>query len=322
VIQLSVRVGVIGVGHLGYHHARIYSEILGATLVGVVDSNEDRAQYVGDTMGVPHFSDFVQFLDTVRPHAVSVAVPTSLHYQVASEALKRGIHVLVEKPVTTKVEEAEALLKIAADRDLVLQVGHVERFNSAVQYVRSMIDSPLLIQSRRMGPFSPRISDVGVVLDLMIHDIDIILSMVNSDIERISATGSVVRSDHEDIACAQITFKNGTIAHVVVSRVSEKRIRQMDIMERERYIVVDFESQDVSINRCIKGGSGLVEVVEHPVYPKKEPLKMELQHFVDCVKEGKEPLVGIRDGKRALEVCVKVLRQIEQDAVGIKAHTA
>jgi predicted dehydrogenase len=310
----SLRVGVIGVGHLGYHHARLYSEILGADLVGVVDSNEDRAHYVGDTMGVPSFTDFRMFLDQVKPDAISVAVPTSLHYQVASEALKRGIHVLVEKPVTTKLEEAEGLLRLAADMDLVLQVGHVERFNSAVQYVRSMVEEPLFIQTRRMGPFSPRISDVGVVLDLMIHDIDIILSMVNSEIEKISATGAKVRSNHEDIACAQITFKNGTIAHVLVSRVSEKRIRQMDIMERERYIVVDFESQDVSINRCLKSGSGLVEVVEHPVYPKKEPLKMELQHFLDCIREGRQPLVGIRDGKRALEVCVRVLRQIWGDS--------
>ncbi|EFQ23824.1 Gfo/Idh/MocA family protein [Aminomonas paucivorans] len=307
----AVRVGVVGVGHLGTHHARVYTEILGAQLVGVVDVNEERAATVGEFLGVPHFDDFRRFLDVARPDAISIVVPTSIHYEIAKEALERGIHLLVEKPVTTRVEQAEDLLRLAGRNNLVLQVGHVERFNSAVQHVRDFVKEPLFIQTRRMGPFSPRISDVGVVLDLMIHDIDIILSLVNSEIRDLSAMGRRVRTDHEDIASAQISFANGTIAQILVSRVSEKRLRQMEIMEPERYITVNFETQDVSIHRCVReSGTGLVEIVEHPVFPKQEPLKMELQHFVTCVREGRQPLVGIRDGKRALEICIAVLRQI------------
>jgi predicted dehydrogenase len=305
------RVGVIGVGHLGQHHARVYTELLGAHLVGVVDHNESRAAAIGENLGVPWFTEIDEFIERAAPEAVSVVVPTSMHFEIAQKALMNGIHVLIEKPVTTTVNEAEQLLKIAAESDLVLQVGHIERFNSAVQYISKIIHQPLFLQSRRLGPYSPRISDVGVVLDLMIHDIDIILSLVRSDIVNISATGRCIRSDHEDIASAQISFANGSMAHILVSRVSERRLRQLEIMEPERYVTIDYETQDVSINRCVRqNNNSLVEVIEHPVFPKSEPLKLELQHFVTCVREGKQPLVGITDGKRALEVAVSVLKQI------------
>ena len=307
------KVGVIGVGHLGQHHARVYTELLGTHLVGVVDQNESRAAAIGENLGVPWYTDMDEFIARARPDAVSVVVPTSGHFEVASKALMNGIHVLIEKPVTTTVSEAESLLRMAADLDLVLQVGHIERFNSAVQYISKIIHEPLFLQSRRLGPYSPRISDVGVVLDLMIHDIDIILSLVRSEISTIFAMGRCVRSDHEDIASAQISFVNGAMAHILVSRVSERRLRQLEIMEPERYVTIDYETQDVSINRCVRQNSGLVEVIEHPVFPKSEQLKLELQHFVTCVREGKQPLVGIMDGKRALEVAVSVLKQIHMD---------
>lgn len=308
------RVGVIGVGHLGQHHARVYTELLGAHLVGVVDQNESRAAAIGENLGVPWFAEIDDFIDRAAPEAVSVVVPTSMHFEIARKALKNGIHVLIEKPVTTTVNEAEQLLRIAAESDLVLQVGHIERFNSAVQYISKIVHEPLFLQSRRLGPYSPRISDVGVVLDLMIHDIDIILSLVRSEISDISATGRCIRSDHEDIASAQISFANGSMAHILVSRVSERRLRQLEIMEPERYVTIDYETQDVSINRCVRqNNNSLVEVIEHPVFPKSEPLKLELQHFVTCVREGKQPLVGITDGKRALEVAVSVLKQIHLD---------
>jgi predicted dehydrogenase len=228
--------------------------------------------------------------------------------------MERGIHVLIEKPVTKTVDEAEELLKMAAQKNLVLQVGHIERFNSAVQYVRGICKPPLYIQTRRLGPFSSRVADVGVVLDLMIHDIDIILSLVGSEISEISAYGRSVFTEHEDIASAHLTFKNGAISHILVSRASEKRLRTLEIMERERYITLNYETQDVSIHRCIRNnGMGLMEVIEHPVFPKHEPLKMELQHFISCVKEGRQPMVGIADGKRALEIAVEVLRQINKN---------
>ncbi len=293
------------------HHARIYGEIIGSDLVGVVDINEDRARQIGGDLGVPSFTDLDAFLDTVRPDALSIAVPTSLHHEVAVKAMQRGVHVLIEKPVTTRVEQAEELLALASAKNLVLQVGHIERFNSAVQYVQKMVREPLFIRTTRLGLFSPRISDVGVVLDLMIHDIDVILALVNSEIVEISAMGRKVKTDHEDIASAQISFANGAFAEILVSRVTQKRVRLMEILEQERFISVNFETQDVSVNRCLQQSSGeMMDVIEYPVFPKREPLRLELQHFISCVRDGKQPLVGIRDGKRALEVCISVLKQI------------
>ncbi|MDR3255722.1 MAG: Gfo/Idh/MocA family oxidoreductase [Synergistaceae bacterium] len=307
----AIRVGVVGVGHLGVHHARVYTEILGAKLVGVVDLDEGRVHEVAENLGTPAYTDLDRFLDETKPDALSIVVPTVRHLEVSKKAMERGVHLLIEKPVTALPEEAEELLHMASDRNLILQVGHIERFNSAVQYVRELLDDPIYIQSRRMGPFSPRISDVGVVLDLMIHDVDIILSLVHSEIADISAMGRKVRTAHEDVASAQIRFENGTIAHILVSRVTEKRMRTLEITEPERYLLVNYETQDVTVHHCVqREGRGLVEVVEHPVFTKREPLKMELQDFVNCIREGREPLVGLRDGKRALEVCVAMLRQI------------
>jgi predicted dehydrogenase len=310
-----IRVGVVGVGHLGIHHARVYTEILGAKLVGVVDIDDERVHEVAENLGVPAYTDLDRFLDETKPDALSIVVPTVKHLDVSKKAMMRNVHLLIEKPVTASTGEAEELIRMASDRNLILQVGHIERFNPAVQQVREMVDDPVYIQSRRIGPFSPRIGDVGVVLDLMIHDIDIILSLVRSEIADISAMGRRVRTNHEDIASAQIRFINGTIAHVLVSRVSERRMRTLEITEPERYLIVNYETQDVTVHHCVqKSGNGLVDVVEHPVFPKREPLKMELQDFVGCIREGREPLVGIRDGKRALEICIAVLRQINGES--------
>ncbi len=309
------RVGVIGVGHLGQHHARVYTELLDARLVGVADRDEERAHLIGENLGVPAYSTMEELIGRQAPDAVSIVVPTSLHFDVARTAMEAGIHVLVEKPVTTRPDEAEELLKLAAKKDLVLQVGHIERFNSAVRYISQTVHSPIYLESKRIGPFSPRINDVGVVLDLMIHDIDIVLSLVSSPIARIAATGRCVHTDHEDIADAQITFENGVMAHILVSRVSEKKQRQLDIMEPQRHITVNYETQTVQINRCVRDSNGQTEILETPIFPKSEPLKLELAHFIGCVRERRQPLVGIRDGKRALEVAIEVLRQIHERPV-------
>ena len=309
------RVGVIGVGHLGQHHARVYTELLDARLVGIVDRDEERAHLIGENLGVPAYSTMEELIARQAPDAVSIVVPTSLHFDVARAAMEAGIHVLVEKPVTTRPDEAEELLKLAAKKDLVLQVGHIERFNSAVRYISQTVHSPIYLESKRIGPFSPRINDVGVVLDLMIHDIDIVLSLVSSPIARIAATGRCVHTDHEDIADAQITFENGVMAHILVSRVSEKKQRQLDIMEPQRHITVNYETQTVQINRCVRDSNGQTEILETPIFPKSEPLKLELAHFIGCVRERRQPLVGIRDGKRALEVAIEVLRQIHERPV-------
>jgi len=311
------RVGVVGVGHLGQHHARVYTELLNARLVGVADLDENRGHFIGENLGVPCYSSMEELIDRQRPDALSIVVPTIFHYNTAKQALEKGVHVLIEKPVTTRPSEAEELLNIAAKNNLVLQVGHIERFNGAVRYISQTVRNPLFLESKRMGPLSTRISDVGVVLDLMIHDIDIVLSLVPSKISRIAATGCKVLTEYEDIASAQMTFENGAMAHILVSRVAEKRQRQLDIMERERHLLVNYETQDVQVHRCVRDSKGVTEIIERPVFPKSEPLKLELAHFVDCVREKRQPLVGIRDGKRALEVAIEVLRQIH-DNVGAK----
>lgn len=309
----KITVGVVGVGHLGRIHARIYSELMGVSLAGVVDSNKESAEEIGRTYGVPAYTDVERFVAEQKPDAISVVVPTAYHFDVASRLAEKGIHLLVEKPVTTTVEQASALLEIAHRKNIVLQVGHVERFNSAIRYLSEQItEAPLCIQSRRQGPFSPRIGDVGVVLDLMIHDIDIILSLVKSEVVSINAVGRKVRSAHEDLALAQLVFACGTVADIEVSRVAERRLRQMDVMDAGKYYSVNFETQDVTVHHAPQTapGGGALEVIEHPLLPKTEPLKQELQHFIGCVRGHTQPLVGIEDGKRALEVAVGVLQQI------------
>lgn len=309
----SLKVGVVGVGHLGQHHARIYAELMNTELVGVVDSSLDRVEEIAGRFDAPAYDDLDRFLDRQRPDAVSVVVPTVSHFAVARRLLERGINVLVEKPVTTTVEQAESLLQLAHKKHAVLQVGHIERFNGAVRYLTSELSDPLFIRSIRQGPFASRIADVGVVLDLMIHDIDIILSLVKSDVRSIVASGRSVCSDHEDLAVAHIVFENGTIADIASSRVSPHRTRTMEVTTTDRSYVVDFESQDISVIRAghaVQGATS-VEVTERPLFPRMEPLKLELEHFLSCVREGKEPLVGISDGKRALAVAIEILKQIQ-----------
>ena len=310
-----IRVGVIGVGHLGRIHARIYKELMGVKLVGVVDSSQASADEIGRMYNVPSYTDIERFLQEQRPEAISVVVPTVYHFDVASKLAERGIHLLVEKPVTSAVEQASALLDIAREHNIVLQVGHVERFNSAIRYLsEQIVQPPLFIQSRRQGPFSSRIGDVGVVLDLMIHDIDIILSLVKSDVVSINAMGRKIRTNHEDLAVAQIAFACGTVADIQVSRVAERRVRQMDVMDTDKYYSVNFETQDVTIHHVpqTSPSGGTFEMIEHPLLPKTEPLKQELSHFAACVRNRTQPLVGISDGKRALQVAVDVLKQIER----------
>ncbi|MBQ7221142.1 MAG: Gfo/Idh/MocA family oxidoreductase [Synergistaceae bacterium] len=310
--MMTIKIGVIGVGHLGQHHARIYTELLDANLVGVADSDLSRAQLIGEHLGVQAYSSLEELIRRKHPDAISVVVPTSQHYAIAKTALEAGIHVLVEKPVTIRPEEAGELLDIAARKNLVLQVGHIERFNSAIRYISGIQCRPVYLDSRRTCPFTGRINDVGVVLDLMIHDIDIVMSLVNSPITRIAATGACVFTDYEDIADAQITFENGVLAHILVSRCAEKKCRQLEIVERERQITINYEQQTVQISRCVTNSDGQVEIRETPVFPKSEPLKLELADFVRCVKEKGKPIVGGSEGKRALEVAVEILRQIHE----------
>lgn len=304
-----VRVGVVGVGYLGQHHARVYSEIPGVELVGVVDINRERAQEVARRYATTPFFDYRDLFGKVD--AVSIVVPTVLHRDIAAEFIEEGINILIEKPVTTTLEEAKELMEMAARKNVILQVGHIERFNSAVMELAKIVDRPIFIECCRMGPYVNRNTDVGVVLDLMIHDIDIVMSIVKSSVVRVSAFGRSVFSRQEDIANAQLVFQNGCIANLTASRVTRKKIRRMEITQVDSFISIDYLEQELAVYK--KTSSPLPQLlIEKPVMQKGEPLRLELEHFIHCVRNGEKPLVGLEEGKNALEVALRILEEIQK----------
>lgn len=305
----KIKVGVIGVGYLGEHHARVYSQIKGVQLAGIVDTNKDRADEIARKVGAKPYYDYKDLIDSVD--AVSIVVPTPLHYKIASDFLKNGVDILLEKPMTTTVSEAERLLKIAKAKKLILQIGHIERYNSAVKALESIIDRPMYIESRRFGPFADRVSDVDVILDLMIHDIDIVLSLVDSDIRSINATGVSVMTSHNDIANAHIEFKNGCVANLTVSRMSIDKLRKISIYQPETYFTLDYKEQEIILHKRIwnRVNNRMVPEIstENIDLIKEEPLKAELASFIESVKKRKKPIVSGIEGKKALEVALAVL---------------
>jgi len=303
-----IRIGVIGTGHLGKHHARILAEMQNAKLVGVVDINETTGREIANKYDIPYFNDFKALAGLVD--AVTVVVPTSIHHEVARFFLERNVHTFIEKPITKTLDEASDLLKLAGQKQLTLQVGHVERFNAAILKLQSLTEAPRFIECQRMGPFSKRISDVGVVQDLMIHDIDIVLSIVHSPIARIDAVGiPVLSTENEDIANAHIVFENGCIANLTASRVSDEVIRKLRIFEFDKYCSLDYANQAITLRRKADHEEKIVK--EELEVQKAEPLRLELEHFVACVRDHKKPLVTIEDGKNALEVALEILSLIK-----------
>jgi predicted dehydrogenase len=304
----SVKIGVIGIGHLGRHHARILAEMQGPELVGISDINEEAGRELSEKYNVPFYKDYKELEGKVD--AVTVVVPTFLHHQVARFFLERNVHTFIEKPITKTLEEANDLVKLAGEKQLTLQVGHVERFNAAILKLQSLVETPRFIECQRMGPFSPRIQDVGVVQDLMIHDIDIVLSLVKSPIKHIDAVGIPVLTDNEDIANAHIVFENGCIANLTASRISEERIRKLRIFELDKYCSLDYANQAITLRRKTDEEKIIREELE---VHKAEPLWLELEHFITCINERKKPLVTIEDGKNALEVACEILEQVKHN---------
>ena len=302
-----VRVGVVGVGRLGSEHARIYSGMKSVSLLGVVDSIEERAEKIGKKYRTESFTRYSSLFGKVE--AVSIAVPTDIHYRISKEFLERGIHVLLEKPITQTLSQAKKLILLSERKKVILQVGHIERFNSALQQLERHVKNPRFIECHRLSPFQERGIEVGVVLDLMIHDIDIILSLVKSPIRRIEATGVKVLSPYEDIANARITFANGAVANITSSRISREKMRKMRIFERDTYASVDFLHQTISIYRHTAHGI----TRETPEIKKVEPLKLELKHFINCVLKKSEPLVSGRPAKEALQIALQISRQINKN---------
>lgn len=296
----KIRTAVIGVGHLGKYHARICAESPHIELVAVVDVKEDVARHVAQEHGVAFATDVREVLD--RIDAAHVVVPTDKHFAVTKLLLEAGKHVLLEKPMASTVAEADELLALARRADRVLQVGHVERFNPAILGIQKVLTQPIFIEVHRLSPFNPRGTEVGVVLDLMIHDLDIILHLVRSDVEHIEAVGVPVLTEKEDIANARLTFANGCVANVTASRVSAERMRKIRFFQSDAYISLDYVAQNAKIYRRA-GWQILDEVIN---FSGEQPLQKEIQSFVESVQRGTRPLVSGEDGRNALAVATRV----------------
>jgi len=302
----KLKVAVIGTGALGSVHAKIYSELVGIELVGLCDTDNNKLSKISKELGVEGFKDYHQLLG--KADAVSIVVPTKDHYSISKDFLESGTHLLIEKPITQTVEEADRLLNIAKSRNLTLAVGHVERFNAAIEAILKIKGDIKFVECHRLGPFSPRIKDVGVVLDLMIHDIDILLWLIKSPIKSIEAVGVKILTQHEDIANARIVFENGAVCNITASRVTEKAMRKIRIFQPNAYISLDYIQQDAVIYT-----KNLGRIVSKQIDIKKEkPLQKEIASFLDCVQTGKKPLASGEEGRQALSVALEVLKKISQ----------
>lgn len=303
----AMRAAVIGVGYLGNFHAQKYAALPDVELVGVVDNDLKRAGEVAAHVGTRAYGDHRELIGMVD--AVSVVVPTQYHFDVARDFLAAGVHVLIEKPITVTVEEADELIAIADRQKVVFQVGHLERFNPVLVALDGVLDGPRFIESVRIAPFKPRGTDVNVVLDLMIHDIDLIQHIVGSPVERIDAIGAPVFTGEEDIANARIVFRNGCVANVTASRISLKSERKMRIFQRDAYLTLDFQNRKVLIAR--KGPGELFPGVPNVKVDEQElgqadALMNEIRSFVEAIRSGTRPQVSGREGKMALETALKI----------------
>ncbi len=307
----KIRVGVVGVGALGQHHARVYATLPDVILAGVADTRPGRAEEIAAPLSAPAFRDYRELLGKVD--AVSIATPTILHGEVGDHFLREGVHVLVEKPISHTLADAGRLIRAAEDNGRILMVGHLERFNPAVQALREIVRQPRFFEAHRMGLFSPRSLDIDVILDLMIHDLDLISLLAPSPVVQISAVGIPILTPRIDIANARIQFADGCVANVTASRVSTEKIRKLRFFQAQDYVSLDFTRQEVAIF-SLKGvvGTGGNQILSRTLTPpKKEPLKEELTAFLRAVRnEGPVECTGA-DGKRALDLALQVLQQAE-----------
>jgi len=321
-----IKTGVVGVGHLGSLHARIYNEIGSAELVGVYDSDPQHASEVAGRFGVRAFGSLDELADSVE--AASLAVPTDLHYEIGRVLLERGLHLLVEKPVTETREQAAELIDLARRSGKVLQVGHVERFNPALLSAVEHVHGSLFVESLRLAPFNPRGTEVDVVLDLMIHDIDIILSLMRRPVVEVAASGVPVLTDKVDIANARLTFEGGAVANITASRVSLEKVRKIRFFARDCYVSTDLLGRSATLYRKrAPNGAGLAGALTNrgvlpdmlslferrslKVDSAAEPLRLELESFIGCVRDSARPVVSGEDGLQALEVAQRI-----REAVG------
>lgn len=311
----KIAVAVIGVGEHGRKHAREFRQVAEADLVGVYDLRPERTREVAAELGVRAFANLDEALGAAR--AVSVVIPTADHAAVARQAFQSGVDVLLEKPITRTVQEAEELIRLATAKGRILQVGHVERFNPGVAAAKGLTRQPLFFEIHRLGVFTPRSLDVDVVFDLMIHDLDLLLWMVNSPVRDVRAVGLPVLSDKVDIANARVEFENGTVANLTASRVSTEKVRKFRYFQPFEYFSIDFSRRDALVLRVDRDGAspriGFQKLETRPA----EPLRAELEAFVESVRTRRPPLVGGREGLEALALAERVMNCIEQHAAQV-----
>ncbi|MDH5762760.1 MAG: Gfo/Idh/MocA family oxidoreductase [Nitrospinota bacterium] len=311
-----IKAGVLGVGKMGEYHVGILSENRDVELVGISDASPERGKVISERYGVPYFADLSKMLNEVE--VAIVAVPTKLHYQVGMEVLKAGVHVLLEKPCSDNLEHARELFKLADSKNLILHIGHVERFNGAVQELHKLVDDPILVECKRMGPFVQRMKDDSVVLDTMIHDIDIILNLINSKVARINVMGRSVFSEKDDVVSVQLEFETGCIANILASRVSQNKERTLSITQKDSYVILDYTDQEIYVHRQSSSDYMLTKdslrykqesLIERIFVHKDNPLKLEIQHFLDCVKNGTPRKVAVDNELYSLEIALGIMEQ-------------
>ncbi|MGB7024834.1 MAG: Gfo/Idh/MocA family oxidoreductase [Candidatus Acidiferrales bacterium] len=316
----KIRVGVVGVGDFGRNHVRVFHELPGAELVGIHDADPERARQIAAEFGTQAFSEIGQLAEQID--AASVAVPTVLHARISSDLLQRGVDVLVEKPIASSRAEADELIETAKNAGRILQVGHLERFNPAVVAVQKIVTRPLFFEVHRLGVFSPRSLDVDVVFDVMIHDLDILLWLVDSPARDIHSVGIPVLTDKVDIAHARIEFESGAVANLTASRVSTERVRKLRFFQTREYVSVDYTRQDVTRVRVTgEGSEPAIDFEKLPTQPE-EPLKAELRAFLSAVRERTTPLVDGEAGRRALDLANRVMAGILEHARRVKPELA
>ena len=316
----KIKVGVIGVGRMGKYHVGILSELPEVELTSVVDIDSKSRKVIEENYGTPSFENYKDIYGKVD--AAVVAVPTGLHFPIAKDLLNAGIHVLLEKPCANNLDHARELFQIAEDKALILHVGHVERFNGAVQELHKIVDSPVFVECRRMGPFTDRIKDDGVVLDIMIHDIDIILNLIQSRVTKTFVLGASIFSTKDDLVNAQLEFENGCIANIVASRASQNQIRTLSVTQKDSFVVLDYTDQEIYVHRQSSSEHKLSKdslrykqesLVERIFVHKDNPLKLELKHFLDCVTNGSPRKVAIDNELYSLEVALNILSQFKSN---------
>lgn len=327
----KIKIGVVGVGHLGQTHARLLKQIDLFDLAGVYDIDSAKATKISDELGIRAFSS----IDEVKRYvdAVSIVAPTSAHFDLAVDFMRSGKACFIEKPVTTTVDEAETIMKIAADKKVKVQVGHIERFNPAVLALSKIKLDPMFIESHRLAQFKPRGIDVAVVLDLMVHDIDLILNFIKSPVVRVDASGVGVISDTVDIANARLKFENGAVANLTSSRISQRQMRKMRLFQRDAYISMDFADGIAEVYRAVKPGeapagfnlgtigigkSERIVTYEQPEAPQVNSLKLELELFAKSIQEDIPTSVGPEDALKVMVVADTIVKQIEESKSKLK----